>query len=85
MPVFGGLNLAVALINLIAMRFVIRRPKATNVTLFVANAGIAGLVTWGYFQQAKQGQPYAWTAITIGYLVAAVVSYRRVGPEAAAD
>lgn len=82
---FGTINLAMAILNLAAIRFLDRYSLQANITLAVLNAFVALLVAHNYDLAGKKGLPYAWLLISVGYLGSAVVMYVRAGRKASQD
>lgn len=78
--VLGGANVAMAVVNFVALRFIARASAATNATLAICNALLAAVVAWSYAQAGKVGLPYAWGAVAVVYLGAAAVIWRRGHP-----
>lgn len=76
---FGAVNLAMAVLNLTAIRFLDRYSLQANILLAVLNAFVALLVAHNYDLAGKKGLPYAWLLISIAYLGAAGVMYFRAG------
>ena len=82
---FGAVNLAMAILNLAAIRFLDRYSLQANILLAVLNAFVALLVAHNYNLAGKTGLPYAWLLISIGYLGAAGVMYFRAGRKVSQD
>ena len=78
---FGAINLAMALANLLATRFVERAPRSTNGILLFCNALVAWVVGYDYLLQGKKGLPYAWLVVGILYLIGSVVFWRKANLE----
>ncbi len=75
--VLAAVNLMMTAANWIAVRFVSKAPEMTSAVIYFCNALVAAFLSYDYFQQGKQGLPYAWVVAATVFLVAAAVFYRR--------
>lgn len=73
----GVSNLALAIVNFGALRFISTASATTNAVLALCNALLAAVVAWSYAEAGKVGLPYAWGVVTVIYVGAALMIWRQ--------
>lgn len=66
-------HFVMALLNILAAFVVSKNPFRTNVTLFIINAGFAGVLSYLYYVAGNDKMPYVWALISLISIVGCVV------------
>ncbi len=74
---FAFLNLAMALLNFVALRFIERMPERTNALIHLANAVLAFFTAYDFFRAGKKGLPYAWLIAGLVFTIAFIIFLRK--------
>ena len=85
MSVAAGIaHFAVAAVNLLSARFILRHPRWTNLSIFMVNALFAAYLSYAFNAAGRHRIQYAWMLVCLINVVAGVIRFVRAG-RAAAD
>jgi hypothetical protein len=69
-------NLLFAIVNLASLYFIKGKESSVSVILLILNAGLAFIVSYGYYSSGKVMLPMAWLLVGLFYIVLSFITIK---------
>jgi len=70
-------NLLFAIVNLASLFFIKEKGSIVNLILLILNAGLAFIVSYGYYSSGKMILPIVWLVVGLFYIVLSFKTFKK--------